>query len=433
MDSITDRRPVELVEQLGGVIERLQSASLWQCSNAELLDLLTGIEAQVRALQAVGLRLLAQADARGAATTVGATSAVAVLRASCNITAADAASRVRSAAALHGAVSASGAQLPAALPDAAAAFATGSIGAEHVRVIVEGVRRLPDRIESPARELAGCWLTEQARQFDPVVLRRLVARIADVLDPDGRPPAEELAARRWLSWRSDADGMQVGRLVLDPDAAAIVQTALASLAAPSSTAEVRDDRDGPQRHADALVELARRSLLTGGLPTNGGVRPQVVVTLDWDSLRDQLRTGGRYDDGERVAAESVRRIACDARVIPAVLGADGVPLDIGRARYTVPPLPRRALIVRDRGCAFPGCDRPAPWCEAHHIMHWADGGTTALDNLVLLCTRHHHTVHAQGWRIALARGRPEFTAPGDTTPRRNHLHHPDQIPLPQPA
>lgn len=84
-----------------------------------------------------------------------------------------------------------------------------------------------------------------------------------MLDPDGRPPAEELAARRWLSWRSDADGMQVGRLVLDPDAAAIVQTALASLAAPSSTAEVRDDRDGPQRHADALVELARRSLLTG--------------------------------------------------------------------------------------------------------------------------------------------------------------------------
>jgi HNH endonuclease len=125
-------------------------------------------------------------------------------------------------------------------------------------------------------------------------------------------------------------------------------------------------------------------------------------------------------------AASARRIACDCKVIPAVLGSESEPLDIGRISYTVPTAIRRALILRDGGCAFPGCDRPHQWCHAHHIQHWADGGPTELGNLVLLCGRHHRLIHHSAWHCGIANGRPEFHPPHyiDTQqrPRRNTLH-----------
>jgi hypothetical protein len=103
-------------------------------------------------------------------------------------------------------------------------------------------------------------------------------------------------------------------------------------------------------------------------------------------------------------------------------------LDVGRAAYTVPQPMRRALIARDQGCAFPGCDRPSNWCEAHHIVHWADGGPTTLTNLALLCDSHHRLIHAQDWNIGIVDGHPEFIPPRwvdpDQTPIRNTIHHP---------
>ncbi len=132
-----------------------------------------------------------------------------------------------------------------------------------------------------------------------------------------------------------------------------------------------------------------------------------------------------------MSAATVRRLACDATVIPAMLGAASEPLDVGRATATTPTGIRRALIARDRGCAFPGCDRPPGWCDAHHCRHWADGGTTALSNLVLLCPQHHQAIHHHGWQVSIAgTGHPEFTPPPwlDPTQRprarawREHLH-----------
>jgi hypothetical protein len=102
-------------------------------------------------------------------------------------------------------------------------------------------------------------------------------------------------------------------------------------------------------------------------------------------------------DGQPITPGQARRIACDAAVIPIVLGGDSEPLDIARATRVVPAGLRRALQARDGGCRFPGCDRPAPWCDAHHLIHWADGGPTSLDNLILTC-RHHHTLLHHGWQ-----------------------------------
>jgi hypothetical protein len=104
--------------------------------------------------------------------------------------------------------------------------------------------------------------------------------------------------------------------------------------------------------------------------------------------------------GLPVPAETVRRLACDAARTPVELTPDGQPLEVGRTTRTVPPALRRALVVRDQGCRFPGCDRPSDWTDGHHLQHWADGGATTLENLVLLCRRHHRKVHEDGWRLA---------------------------------
>ena len=128
-----------------------------------------------------------------------------------------------------------------------------------------------------------------------------------------------------------------------------------------------------------------------------------------------------------IDASTARRLACDAAVIPAVLNGRSEPLDIGRRTRTVPTALRRALVLRDRGCAFPGCTVPASWCDAHHRQHWADGGATALPNLVLLCGVHHELIHNSDWQVQLPDGVPEFIPPPyidpHQNPRRNPIHH----------
>jgi hypothetical protein len=119
-------------------------------------------------------------------------------------------------------------------------------------------------------------------------------------------------------------------------------------------------------------------------------------------------------------------MACDSAVIPAVLGANSEPLDIGRKTRVVSTPMRRALVLRDGGCAFPGCTIPAKWCDAHHQHHWVDGGTTALPNLVLLCSAHHDLLHHSDWQVTMHHGRPQFLPPTyidpSRTPRQNPIH-----------
>ena len=117
------------------------------------------------------------------------------------------------------------------------------------------------------------------------------------------------------------------------------------------------------------------------------------------------------ETGVPISAGWARELACDATIIPIVLGANSEPLDVGRATRLIPPALRRALIARDKGCAFPGCRRPPRWCDAHHIKHWADGGATCLENLVLLCEYHHQVIHHSDWTVKIVDGRPQFTPP----------------------
>ena len=235
------------------------------------------------------------------------------------------------------------------------------------------------------------------------------------------------ARRRDLVIGSPQGGLVRGRFLLPAVDAALVVTALRPLAAPHAAGPAdradpwtdpvpaetlaRDDRTHGQRMADALVELCSRALAAGDLPDTGGERPQLLVTIDLDRLRQ--RTGAaELLDGTPVAPAQLRRIACDSGVLPAVLGTAGQPLDIGHQTRTVPTGLRRALVLRDRGCAYPGCDRPPGWCDAHHIHHWADGGPTALTNLLLLCGHHHRHVHATHQQPTIgADGHPRWRPP----------------------
>ncbi|MHA7285406.1 HNH endonuclease signature motif containing protein [Arthrobacter sp. MDT3-44] len=185
---------------------------------------------------------------------------------------------------------------------------------------------------------------------------------------------------------------------------------------------------------EGLVGACRIALSTGDLPATGGHRPQVMVTIDYQDLLGhtsnltQVLTGRTQRPGQAVfagqtTARAIRRIACDADIMPIVLGGAGQVLDLGRAQRLFPPHLRRALVARDKGCAFPDCSIPAPWCEAHHIDPWSRGGTTSITNGVLLCSRHHHLIHQGHWKVQPLDGVPWFHAPGHPgragTPRTN--------------
>jgi uncharacterized protein DUF222/HNH endonuclease len=140
----------------------------------------------------------------------------------------------------------------------------------------------------------------------------------------------------------------------------------------------------------------------------------MTVTVDLRALwgdpgRSELEHAGP------VHPQFIRRLACDAAITRVVMGPESEPLDVGRTTPVVPAGLRRAVTARDRGCRFPGCDRPPPWCDAHHVLHWADGGATSASNLVLLCRRHHRMVHAPGgFGLELRDGRPVFSRPDGT-------------------
>jgi hypothetical protein len=164
-----------------------------------------------------------------------------------------------------------------------------------------------------------------------------------------------------------------------------------------------DDTEHRQRRADALGLLAERALAAGfgaAAPVSGSraERYQVMLHVEAATLEEEGEPGqSELEDGTRVTAETARRLSCDAGRVDVRHAADGSILDVGRKTRTVPPSLRRALEVRDRGCRFPGCG--LRFTDAHHIVHWADGGETSMSNTVLVCRRHHRRVHEEGWRV----------------------------------
>ena len=272
-------------------------------------------------------------------------------------------------------------------------------------------------------------LLEAVRRYDPARVAQIARRLRHLVDPDGQGGLDERHhEQRWFEIASTFRGVGVPRGLLDAESAAIVRTAIEAL---STRAGEMDPRTPAQRRADALVELARRALDSGQLPGVGGERPHVAVMVDLATLRREntaaaeLAAGNSIHPAEPISAEAARRLSCDASLtrivaaptvtgcrerelppyfresLPPALRGPTEPLDVGRSSRTATTAIRRALSARDKGCVMTMCDRPPPRCEAHHVTHWADGGPTAVHNMVLLCAFHHRFVHEHGWRIRI--------------------------------
>ncbi|SEG49660.1 HNH endonuclease [Saccharopolyspora kobensis] len=412
------------------------SSAVHSLSDEELVSRIGEVEQRIRQARMQQLRLIAEADRRRLHTVCGARSTQVWLQTLLNIDGQDATNRVRIATATtpaaptdaDAAADTTGVDV-VALPETGQALADGVIGLEHARVISRCLTRLPEHVRHQAGEVERLLVDNACRQC-PRDLEKLADRVRYTLDADGAV-ADEWAQfeSRELHYATARDGMLVIKARLDRETGAKFVTALQPLAAPRpETDDIKDPRTVGQRNADGLSTLLDLVLDTDGMPRTGGQKPHLTVTIDYTQLKNQLPTnGGEFvaggagtleSTGQYVSPQTVRRIACDCEVLPMVLGGDSLPLDVGTLQRTAPTHIRAALLARDGVCAFPECDHPAGTPQAHHIVHWIDGGPTSLDNMVMLCAHHHRTIHNHHWHIELQRGRPVFTPPTDLDPAR---------------
>jgi hypothetical protein len=321
-----------------------------------------------------------------------------------------------------------GTEVPGVAPLTGLAALTGVLTPAHVDVIVKTMTAMPATVSEEDRVAAEKILVNLAVNASPVEVKKAGDRILDTLDPDGPEPKDPPERpERELSFQEHRDGSATLKGKLDNLAYAQLRAALDPLAKPHSTKEEgRDTRSQWERHADALLDLVRLAMTVDEIPTHGGDRVHVAVTVDYETLKSGIGTA-MLDYGGVITAAEARMLACDCKVIPAVLGTESEQMDLGRSKRIITTGQRRRLVMRDRGCAFPGCKSHAKHCDGHHIVYWILGGPTNLDNLTLLCERHHRLVHCGGWEVRMGGdGRPDFIPPAHLDPlrrpRRNTMH-----------
>lgn len=307
----------------------------------------------------------------------------------------------RMTAARAGAVLRTGRSLRA-MPITAGLARTGAISPEGLRALAAAHEDHPDEFAHHEAVLA-----DAATYLDPTDLRRAVRHWRQqVAYSDAVAEIAETKRRRRLSLAQTWDGMWSVSGQLDPESGHVVATALRARTG-STNLDPGDERTAGQRSADALVDVCRFSLdHDDSIETSGGTKPHITATIDARVLqeanaeegeRTPERGGDRAPlpelDGDAITPEDARRLACDAGITRVITDGPSEVLDVGRTTRVIPTATRRAVEHRDRGCAWTGCDAHISWCDAHHVVHWADGGPTNPDNLMLLCRRHHTAVH----------------------------------------
>jgi hypothetical protein len=402
-------------------------AGIVGCDEAGLLEQVRAVEAVSRMLHALMLEAVVELEGRNLAASTGYGTTKRLLAGMLHLSTTEAGTRVTHATQLATRRTLSGEVLLPALVNTAAALAAGHIGLGQVRVITETMGAMPASVSVEQRAAAEADLARYAHSFSPASLYKIGRHILAHLDQDGPPPRDEpepAPAAGELRLRERRDGRLGLEGFLEPEHSATFRSLIEQFAAPRPTTEgIPDPRTPVQRNADTLLEICGLARAAQICPTTAGEPPHLTVTLTWEALRTRLGTA-TLDYGTHLSASAARRWACDAKIIPVVLGGESEPLDVGRAMRTVPLSLRRALVARDRGCAFPGCDRPPALCQAHHCRHWADGGDTSIENCVLLCQTHHRHVHGTGWEVLIRPHRVEFIPPAIIDPDRRPLHNP---------
>jgi hypothetical protein len=279
---------------------------------------------------------------------------------------------------------------------------TGEVAPPLAMAALAEIDRLAPRLVPDAVPTVTTALLDLGVAWGPTMMRRLRPRL---LADHGRPgeldaEQERLAPSAFLSAPQVESGdLTEYRMGLTPEQATVMEAALGPLCAPRPNDETgeRDLRSNGQRRIEALIELCRRAVRAG--VSRGGPAEStsaVYVTVGLEALQSGTGAGevlGSSAAGTLLSPAVLRRMCCDADIIPTVLGAQGEQLDLGRSERLFTRPQRRAVWHRDRGCTYPGCSAPAAWTQVHHIHHWLDGGGSDLDNAALLCQRHHTHVH----------------------------------------
>jgi len=405
----------------------------WDLSPRQRLDLATQAASLASRMQVLASMLLAEADRHGASMRAAGTPSSTYLATQANLTRKQAAGLVFEAQRLE------------ALPQAREAGLAGSISLAHVKAVGKAMEQMPSSFTPTQTKLAESLLVGLAGHHTPDDVIREASSVARQVDPVDaeRKEAERLSRERVAAWRNRSLNWwrEAGSIVFKgslPQVEGEAFTVLIDAYANQARRHSQDAKDPQaeettfiQRRADALIALVKNAQNGDPAPTLGGDRPVVVVTLDLRKLQEDAADAGLLPSGAPLAAGDLRRLCCDANLVPAVLGTKSELLDVGRAFRLVTPAIRRALTLRDKHCAFPNCDTSAALCDAHHITPWWDGGATALANLVLLCPHHHgliepdRNLQRDQWSVSIHDdGHPVFTPPGRFQTAGTKEHHP---------
>jgi len=380
---------------LTSAIDELLAVDVRSLPDAALVDDIVEIHRVVNRLEAAYLSRLEVIDRRGAMAAEHGTTA-AWLRGTLRLSPSDASRDVHLAR-----------DLADVLPSVAMAMADGAVSAKHAWVLA-GLRK---DLSDDCVIAADPHLAEGARDRDPKELREFVTAVRHSYAPQAVVKDEKEAYdERELHVATTLYGTGVGNWTADPVSQEVIMTAIHAASAPVAG----DDRSPAQRRFDGLLTVCEIALRSGDLPDSGGVRPHVSVVVPLDALEKRAEAAAAtLGFGGSVSGEAARRIACDADVARIITGPMSEILDSGRASRTFTAAQRRAIVARDKHCRWPGCDRPPGWCDAHHRIHWADGGETSVEVGVLLCGRHHDRVHHDDLAIVV---RPDGSRTVDIRP-----------------
>ncbi len=394
----------ELLQRLDGVLGELHEVAQGALSDAEVVRLLDAITTASGRLASLECHTVAEADRRRLGDEIGARHTHQWWAARSRQTHAAAARLTRLGTAL-----ASDLHAPVA-----SALAHGTVRLEQARVIVEAVDALPSRVDAETRGLAEATLLELASQHDARDLKQIGKRILDAVAPEVGEShegavleAEEAraAAGVELTLSDDGEGRCHGRFTVPSHIGAMLKRHLLALANPArhTEAELRDEsgewKPLRRRLGEAFIDYVERYPLDA-TPQTAGVNATVVVTMTLEQLLAGHATA-LLDDGTRMSAGQARRLACEAQIIPVVLGTDSQPLDLGRAARLFTKAQRIALGLRDGGCTARGCETSASGCHAHHDDPWSRGGRTDLANGRLLCPQHHRLAHSSRYAVTI--------------------------------
>ncbi len=428
MDTVMDSAQAEVAVACAA-LKTLQGLDFWKIPELDLLALAQSVEGLTRLGYNAQVRLAGEIDTRHTADRFGSASTVALLRETLTISAPDARARVNTATMVLPQLQPSGATADPVLPELAHALSDGLIGIEQTRTIVATIKGLPTDVDPGMLVMAKKVLVEAGTTTQPKPFALFCKSVALSCDPDGKPDDKDPHDRVELTigTRNPDTGLTGLKGQLDDLGVELLGKAIEGFSKPQPAPDGTPDRRSPAvRRGHALKEVLRRYLNLADAPTHGDQRPHITITVNYDDLRKQI--GAAYLElGGAISAAQARILACDAQIIPMVLGSTSEVLDVGRANRLFTPAIRKAITQRDKGCTFPGCDRPPAWTDAHHVQHWLNGGISSYNNGCLLCRHHHTQIHLGHRQIRWATdGIPEFVPPTwvdpEQKPRRNNTH-----------